>query len=54
MFRDFDFRAKVPVRQRRGFKFHEKGKFEQLAQRLRAKVTEKAVHWLTILNKYLN
>ncbi|PVD36301.1 hypothetical protein C0Q70_03279 [Pomacea canaliculata] len=30
--------AKVPVRQRRGFKFHEKGKFEQLAQRLRAKL----------------
>ena len=28
----------MAVRQRRGFKFHEKGKFEQLAQRLRAKV----------------
>lgn len=29
--------AKGAVRQRRGFKFHERGKFEQLAQRLRAK-----------------
>lgn len=29
--------AKTAVRQRRGFKFHESGKFEQIAQRLRAK-----------------
>lgn len=29
--------AKGATRQRRGFKFHERGKFEQLAQRLRAK-----------------
>ena len=28
------------ARQRRGFKFHDEGKFEQIAQRIRAKVGE--------------
>ena len=38
----FDPRVSVQpaARQRRGFKFHDEGKFEQIAQRIRAKVGE--------------
>ena len=31
-------RLKAAQRSKRGFKFHEKGKFQQIAQRIRAKV----------------
>lgn len=37
----FDQRVFVPIpqRPRRGFKFHEKGRFEKIAQRIRTKVS---------------
>ena len=37
-FVDNRLEAKLPVRQRRGFKFHEKGTFESIGVKLRTKV----------------
>lgn len=34
------FSAKPNTRAKRAFKFHEKGKFQQIAQKIRAKVSE--------------
>lgn len=45
----FQYSAKNFQRPRKSFKFHEKGKFEQLAQRLRTKVSAVSFSLLSIL-----
>ena len=43
------FRVKNAVRTKRTFRFHEKGKFQALAQRIRAKVCRNTVHSSVLL-----
>lgn len=38
------YRIKPAQRSKRGFKFHERGKFQQIAQRIRAKVQYCTLH----------